>query len=1368
MMDERNHLVKKVFPELRKLCQSRGVELTEIDLRWGVSEKQSQEGKVIEICLQEIDRCRPYFIGLLGERYGWTPNRDEQTKHERACEIFPWIKHDFEEKLSITEIEIQYGVLRHPDKVTQAFFYLRHPDSSPAEFRETKGSTKEQKLSKLKTVIQNQNTFPHHEYHDLDELEKQINKDFSDFIDAEYPEEQTPSNLERAQIDHAAFALNRLKVYIGGHQYINRLDQHVDSNDKPLVVTGESGLGKSALLANWIAHYQKNHPDEFVFYHFIGGAPDSSDHTALMRRIMLEMQAQFGIEDEVPSDPVQIIEMFPKYLTKTLHLNKWVLVLDALDQLEDKNNARWLGWLPELIPDNIRVIVSTLPGESLEALQKRHCPEMTIKVLSVEQRKILINDYLGLYTKELSDEFVNHIVHNPITDSPLILRTILDELRIFGEHESLQARINYYLAAQLPIDFFDAVLKRLEDDYEKYHSGMVGEILSLIWASRHGLAETEILEITGIPALYWTPLYNVIENHLVSKSGILDFFHDYLRQAVKIRYIHNEQHQKKLHIKLAKYFKQQDITQRRLDEEIWHYAETQSWKEMYKSLTDTNLLSELLIKCPYDIRKYWQILLANTQYEPDNAYRDYLDSKKILSFELNFRLAELTKDIGYLQFSLSLYKKLNNSCDSHPIYASELYNRIAQIYYIIGDYKKSLESYNAALKNYNLTNDKNGISHIKSNLANEKNGISHINSNIGLIEYDRGEYKKALISFENAESEARKRHSNWSNVGASLLNQSNVHIQLGQFKKAIELIEKAKNIYAQSSDLDGIQTALGNLAGMYINSGDYLSAEPLLEEQLDICRRLALPDGLQRALGNLAIIKEAHKQIDIALELLKEKEIICRKNNYTESLCNCLGAQANIHVNKKEYDLALQMYSSTETIQRELGLSDGLQKALGNKVNTLIATGKIDEANLCSDEQIEIGLKTGNVNALVYGKLGKSRILLINHEDDKATVLLDEVHHISKKHGLNSVLQLEAELRGFMLQTTQKKYNTELDAAKRANKMAGEAFQNGDFVQVLKWLNQELEVFRVLKDKEKMEKNLSFQIDIIRDNFTTNEAIQHIRKNEQLVTALNSPKLLAEMYTSLAYLYSILDNNYESIVYCIFYSNNALNLKEYLSGPLSICSIKRHKATAYGKISACKLALNLEREIEKELRSEIFSDDYNATISLLYSIGNQAKFLMPTGNLPEAKNKLDELLKLCQKHNFSQGIEIHKSTLRDYNRYNEFDTEEFMGHVLNSYRGLIDRLAELSEVAINLEKYEIALDILSNVENMYFEYLPDHYFNYGGVLLHQASILTNIYNNYEAAIDKINLAHELALKSKDQELISAVNDLMANIKNQLN
>jgi hypothetical protein len=63
MQMERDELVKRTFPQLRRLCESRGGVWGEVDLRWGLTDEEAAEGQILPVCLEEIDRCRPFFIG---------------------------------------------------------------------------------------------------------------------------------------------------------------------------------------------------------------------------------------------------------------------------------------------------------------------------------------------------------------------------------------------------------------------------------------------------------------------------------------------------------------------------------------------------------------------------------------------------------------------------------------------------------------------------------------------------------------------------------------------------------------------------------------------------------------------------------------------------------------------------------------------------------------------------------------------------------------------------------------------------------------------------------------------------------------------------------------------------------------------------------------------------------------------------------------------------------------------------------------------------------------------------------------------------------------------------------------------------------
>ena len=70
MHRERDHLVRVVFPELKERCRTKHVQLVDVDLRWGVTEADAEHGKALDICLDEIDSCRPYCPGMMGH-YGY-------------------------------------------------------------------------------------------------------------------------------------------------------------------------------------------------------------------------------------------------------------------------------------------------------------------------------------------------------------------------------------------------------------------------------------------------------------------------------------------------------------------------------------------------------------------------------------------------------------------------------------------------------------------------------------------------------------------------------------------------------------------------------------------------------------------------------------------------------------------------------------------------------------------------------------------------------------------------------------------------------------------------------------------------------------------------------------------------------------------------------------------------------------------------------------------------------------------------------------------------------------------------------------------------------------------------------------------------
>src|SRR5262249_52346111 len=177
---------------------------------------------------------------------------------------------------------------------------------------------------------------------------------FTRLIDRLFPETAAPDALDRENAVHDAFAENRKHVYICRQQIMDRLDDHGRGDGLPLVVLGESGIGKSALLANWVSRYRDGHLDHFIFVHFLGASPASADWAALARRFIGDCNRRCRLSISLPDAPDALRKAFADALRMVASIQRTVIVLDALNQLDDRNQAPDLPWLPRDLPAHVR------------------------------------------------------------------------------------------------------------------------------------------------------------------------------------------------------------------------------------------------------------------------------------------------------------------------------------------------------------------------------------------------------------------------------------------------------------------------------------------------------------------------------------------------------------------------------------------------------------------------------------------------------------------------------------------------------------------------------------------------------------------------------------------------------------------------------------------------------------------------------------------------------------------------------------------------------------------------------------------------------------------------------------------------------
>ena len=912
MIEDRNELMAHAWPALRKICRERAVEFVEVDLRWGVTEEMTERKDTVRHCLAEIKRCRPYFIGLLAERYGWVPGTEtfsDALLHEEGWLTGKVAKH------SVTELEIMQGVMNDPDLAKRAFFYFRDP-----AYAQTKGgdylaecesdAIRQQTLKEnIRNVCQAKN-IPLREgehYQNPKTLAGLVLADLTPAINADFPDDQVPDVWVREARDHEAYAKSRrTRFYIGRDAYFQELDRFAENGDdgKGLVVMGESGGGKSALLANWVQHWRNAHPDDFVFQHYIGSSPMSAGHLALMRRVMVEIirwcgedvwglgsgMGGFGAEEErLPAKADEIIKVFPDYLGRLAYRAnklgvKAVIVLDALNQLEDYEKGRLLGWLPYRMPNGIRLLVSTLPSDTLEALQPRLWPSLTVEPLTPEERVRLIAGYLNHFSQGLSGERAKRIAAAPVASNPLFIKTLLGDLRVTGDYDHLDDHINGYLQAEDIPALFGKILARYERDYEHDRPGLVSEALSLLWAARRGLTEPELLELLKpkdsdtLPTAYWTPLRYALAEGLVDRDGLLSFAHEHLRLAVERRYLSGIETAKILRVRLADYFEVQPVSARSCDELPWLLRQTKYYDRLKASLLDIERFLLIQQSNQNELMQYWVDMR-----EERIMGQAYLDSfkrweRKTGNDAPQWRFGLIANQLGYFLNHAGLFVA------AEPLYrqAQEVYerelgpehpytlnsiNNLAELLRSKGDYAAAEPLCRRALAGREKFF---GLSHPDT--------LQSIN-NLAELLRSKGDYAGAEPFCKRAlETRMQVLGAEHPLTLVSLNNLAGLLLDQGNYAASEPLFRQALSAFGRVLGSEHPYTlgCLSNLGSSLYMKGDFVAAESLFRQALDAFKMTLGP-----------VHPHTIKSISNVTEFLAEKGYITAEPLLREMLLNC-------------------------------------------------------------------------------------------------------------------------------------------------------------------------------------------------------------------------------------------------------------------------------------------------------------------------------------------------------------------------------------------------------------------------------------------------------------------------------------------------
>ena len=597
MHGERDYLIKRVFPALSEWCAARRLRLRDIDLRWGITEEDSMENRrTVEICLANIDRCRPFFLCFIGQRRGWVPG--EQDIADGTFRDFPKLR----ERLgaSVTEMEVIHALidpmrrqeLSDEDALTRAFFYLRDgaylsdiTSQALLNIYTNQNSDDpardDRLLEEFRTRTIPGTGRPCRDYGcrwDPDGVTPELGAvrgapegitrgSLTDFDCGGRPLAETVLEDMKAAITDrfglredgdaetaltAELEQQSLFLHTAGESFIERagdldpFETYVrGAGRRPLILTAPAGMGKSSLLAHWIlgAPYQ-------VYYRFIGRSDRAGTAAGLAYSLWEQLHADGKVKDGPPEDAASLLDGFTDMLAEAAEEHTLILVIDAVDQLP--GSVQDISFLPRQLPPGVKLILSVKegsPGADRYLAEAAVFGEIVrVKPMSgLSDRSALADAYLSNYLKKLGDSQMDALIRSRGAANPLYLKIVLSELRVFGAYDTLQAHIEQDFG-DTPVAAFDAMLRRIEGDAPV--SGIPMQVLAqnvFGWLAhaRYGLEVRELSRLLGqagvcsdaeTAADAVNVLVRQLRGFLTERDLRVDFFYDSFREACLRRY----------------------------------------------------------------------------------------------------------------------------------------------------------------------------------------------------------------------------------------------------------------------------------------------------------------------------------------------------------------------------------------------------------------------------------------------------------------------------------------------------------------------------------------------------------------------------------------------------------------------------------------------------------------------------------------------------------------------------------------------------------------------------------------------------------------------------------------------------------------
>lgn len=556
---ERDIIHEKVHPALNVLAKKYGETLSFCDLRWGVNTENldSDEGakKVLIVCLDEIERCDPYMLIMLGERYGWIP---DSRIIENALEG----RRDFElQELesSVTALEIEFGALAKQARRDHIFVYFREMEEVPSEDYNSESELHAQKLEELKNRVRRLAPDRVKTYtlswdktgqsmQGIEEFAQMVIEDIGKVMEQAWKSKEKLTSFETEISKHWSYAEQKAAQCHAREDVLKAYLKKLEEGNHLLALTGVSGCGKSTIMGALATILKYSNTEVLpLFSAYTECAETGMDLVQNIVYYLENLLEEKHYICEKEEEWINRMNMLTEQYSKEKE-TPVVILIDAIDQLVADSVRDNLKFIPQNIDrmdSKVYMVFSCLTEFNLVAVPVKN----SVPMIDKRQKATVITGILRRNRRELEQSVINEIEKKAASNSPLYVTLLIqrllmmnkndfDDIVLHGDGMSEITRHQLEIIAESGETISEICKEMIEMAAERMGGEFVEVAIEYIRFSRYGLRESDLQGLMKKKGIVWNRLeFSIFINYLrnifvLREDGCYDFSHKIIRKEL--------------------------------------------------------------------------------------------------------------------------------------------------------------------------------------------------------------------------------------------------------------------------------------------------------------------------------------------------------------------------------------------------------------------------------------------------------------------------------------------------------------------------------------------------------------------------------------------------------------------------------------------------------------------------------------------------------------------------------------------------------------------------------------------------------------------------------------------------------------------